>query len=95
MLNQAPERNQFIDLFYESANGLDSEGKKIFLYERKMDIDENIRNNPGGYSMQYEKQCFANRADFNRIVLEGESSECKKSNVKVISQNKYEFHSRY
>jgi hypothetical protein len=46
MLNQAPERNLFIDLFYESANGLDSEGKKIFLYERKMDIEENIRNNP-------------------------------------------------
>jgi hypothetical protein len=89
MLNQAPKRNLFIDLFYESANGLDSEGKKIFLYERKLDIEENVRNNPKGYSREYEKQYFANRADYYKVVLEGECSRCKKPNVIIISHDEY------
>jgi hypothetical protein len=56
MLNRAPERDLFIDLFYESANGLGSEGREIFLYQRKLDIKKNVTNNPNGYSKEYERE---------------------------------------
>jgi hypothetical protein len=48
MFNHAYERNSFIDLFYEFANGLNPEGKEIFLYERKLEIEENFKNNIKG-----------------------------------------------
>jgi hypothetical protein len=89
MLNRAPERDLFIDLFYESSNGLGSEGREIFLYQRKLDIEKNVRNNPNGYSKEYEKQCFATRADYNNIVLELECNECKKCSTIILDHDKH------
>lgn len=89
ILNNAPERNMFIDLFYDSANKLGSEGKEIFLYERKLEIEENFKNNIRRYSREYEKQCFVERADYKKIVLEVECNECKKSGIIKLSHDQY------
>ncbi|MGC1132918.1 MAG: hypothetical protein WA941_08845 [Nitrososphaeraceae archaeon] len=89
ILNRAPERNLFMDLFYESADGLSSEGKEIFLYERKLEIEDRFKNNIKGYSREYEKQCFVERADYNKIVLEGECNECKKSSIIKLTHDEY------
>jgi hypothetical protein len=90
LLNEAPDRNLFIDLWYGSANELDPEGRNIFLYKRKLEIEENFRNNSiKGYSKEYEKQCFDNRANYEEIVLEGECRDCKKFNIATLSHDEY------
>ena len=89
MLNRAPERNLFIDLFYESASSLGPEGKEIFLYDRKLEIEENFKNNIKGYSREYEKRCFDKRADYNNILLEGECNKCKRFSVIELSHDGY------
>jgi hypothetical protein len=90
LLNDAPDRNQFLDLWYESANELDPEGRNIFLYKRKLEIEENFRNNSiKGYSKEYERQWFANRKNYDKIVLEGECHNCKESNIIILTHDEY------
>ena len=45
MINEAQDRNLFIDLWYESANKLDSDSKELFLYESKLNVEQKVINN--------------------------------------------------
>jgi hypothetical protein len=82
-------RNLFIDLWYESANKLDPVSRRIFLYESKLNVEQRVKNNVTGYSKEYEKQWFASRADYQRIVLEGDCEKCKRLNVIILTHENY------
>jgi hypothetical protein len=86
-INDALDRNSFIDSWYESASELDPDSKKIFLYETKSNVEQKIRNNIMGYSKEYEKRWFAKRADYNTIVLEGNCEKCKHPSVVELSHD--------
>lgn len=85
VINEAYDRNLFIDLWYESANELDSDSKSIFLYETKLNIEQKVRDNIIGYTKEYEKQWFASRVDYQKIVLEGNCEKCKQPSVVILS----------
>ena len=90
MINEAQDRNLFIDLWYESANKLDSDSKELFLYESKLNVEQKVINNiVKGRSSEYEKQWFVNRADYQTIVLEGNCEKCKHPNVIMLSHDDY------
>jgi hypothetical protein len=87
VINVADDRSSFIDLWYESASELDPDSKRTFLYETKLNTEQKVINNIIGYSKEYEKQWFDNRADYNTIVLEGNCEKCKKPNVIMLSHD--------
>jgi hypothetical protein len=89
IINEAYDRNLFIDLWYESASELDSDSKKIFLYETKLNIEQKVIDNVIGYSKEFEKQWFANRADYDTIVLEGNCEKCKHPNILTLSHDEH------
>ena len=85
VINKASDRNLFIDLWYESANELDSDGKSIILYEIKLNIEQKVMGNIIGHTKEYENQWFANRGDYQKIVLEGNCDKCKQPSVVILS----------
>ena len=89
MINEAQDRNLFIDFWYESANKLDSDSRRIFLYETKLNVEQKVKNKILGYSKEYEKQWFASKADYQRIVLEGDCEKCKQPNVIILTHDDY------
>ena len=89
VINEAYDRSSYIDLWYESASELDTDSKKIFLYESKLNVEQKIRNNIMGYSKEYERQWFVKKSDYNTIVLEGICEKCKQPNVIELSHDEH------
>jgi hypothetical protein len=78
----------YLKLWFESLAELDHETKNLFLFNIKVEIENQIMTRSDG-PKTYEKMRFYNRDDYQSIVLEGICNNCFHVQPRVIDIESY------
>ena len=82
-LNDKEDRRNFLDLFHETIEELETEVKKIVLYQMKLSVERRFEIKKNYLSRSYERERFRYRDDYETIVLEGDCESCKIGSIVI------------
>jgi hypothetical protein len=80
--------DQYANLWFESLKELDADTKNLFLFNTKVEIENEMMIRSSG-PQSYEKMRFAARNDYNSIVVEGLCNNCFHVQPRILDMEGY------